>query len=113
MIAEVGGISDSDRAWARAVLGLAPNRWLRDPVLDTGALIALERRDKRMLALLDLLVTECSVAFAPLESSRKPGAVEKDSTPLLVCSTRSGSHRPNGRVDGIPSGDEARSDGNI
>lgn len=35
------------------------------PVLDTGALIALERRDKRMIALLDAIVAHGMSAFVP------------------------------------------------
>ena len=35
------------------------------PVLDTGALIALERRDRRMIALLDAVVSHRLAAFVP------------------------------------------------
>ena len=35
------------------------------PVLDTGALIALERRDRRMIALLDAVITHRLAAFVP------------------------------------------------
>ena len=35
------------------------------PVLDTGALIALERRDRRMIALMEAVIVHQLVAFVP------------------------------------------------